>query len=109
MKLTWSHVTPKAIYMDRRKFMAAGAVALAAPALMGRPALALSGKPSQYSTDQAPNTLEEITSYNSLVTGKPAIASPMVPFVQTEDRENHQVIFTLHGPGTLHLYAIATN
>lgn len=65
MKLTWSHVTPKAIYMDRRKFMAAGAVALAAPALMGRPALALSGKPSQYSTDQAPNTLEEITSYNN--------------------------------------------
>ena len=65
MKLTWSQVTPKAIYMDRRKFMAAGAVALAAPALMGRPALALSGKASPYSTDQAPNTLEEITSYNN--------------------------------------------
>ncbi|WP_378948200.1 protein-methionine-sulfoxide reductase catalytic subunit MsrP [Paracoccus sp. R86501] len=65
MKLTWSHVTPKAIYMDRRKFMAAGAVALAAPALMGRPAMALSGKASPYSTDQAPNTLEEITSYNN--------------------------------------------
>ena len=65
MKLTWSHVTPKAIYMDRRKFMAAGAVALAAPALMGRPAMALTGKASQYSTDQTPNTLEEITSYNN--------------------------------------------
>ena len=65
MKLTWSQVTPKAIYMDRRKFMAAGAVALAAPALMGRPALALSGKASPYSTDQAPNTFEEITSYNN--------------------------------------------
>ncbi|MBM3603226.1 MAG: mononuclear molybdenum enzyme YedY, partial [Alphaproteobacteria bacterium] len=65
MKLNWSHVTPKAHYLDRRRFMAAGAAALAGPALLGNAAHALTGRPSAYSTDQAPNTFEEITNYNN--------------------------------------------
>ena len=59
MKLRWSDVTPKAQYLNRRAFIAAGAVAMAAPAW------ALTGKPSAYSTVQKPNTLEEITNYNN--------------------------------------------
>ena len=59
MKLRWSDVTPKADYLNRRAFIAAGAVAMAAPAW------ALTGKPSAYSTVQKPNTLEEITNYNN--------------------------------------------
>ncbi|WP_103171939.1 protein-methionine-sulfoxide reductase catalytic subunit MsrP [Paracoccus sp. SY] len=59
MKLRWSDVTPKADYLNRRTFIAAGAVAMAAPAW------ALTGKPSAYSTVEKPNTLEEITNYNN--------------------------------------------
>jgi methionine sulfoxide reductase catalytic subunit len=65
MKLNWSNVTPKALYLDRRKFIAAGAAAIAAPALLPRPAHALTGRPSPLSTDQEPNTFEEITNYNN--------------------------------------------
>ncbi|AUH33149.1 protein-methionine-sulfoxide reductase catalytic subunit MsrP [Paracoccus tegillarcae] len=59
MKLKWSDVTPKADYLNRRSFMTAAA------ALVASPALALTGKPSGLSTDEAPNTLEEITNYNN--------------------------------------------
>ena len=59
MKLRWSDVTPKAQYLNRRAFIAAGAVTMAAPAW------ALTGKPSAFSTVQKPNTLEEITNYNN--------------------------------------------
>jgi len=59
MKLTWSDVTPKAHWLDRRAFIATAA------ALSASPALALSGKPSGLSTDEKPNTLEEITNYNN--------------------------------------------
>lgn len=59
MKLTWSHVTPKADWLNRRSFLAAGA------ALAATPASALTGKPSALSTDQTPNSLEEITNYNN--------------------------------------------
>lgn len=67
MKLKWSDVTPKAAYLNRRTFIAAGAAALSAPALLPRPAQAqaLTGRPSPFSTDQAPNTFEEITNYNN--------------------------------------------
>ena len=60
MKLNWSDVTPYPIFLNRRSFMAASAAAMIAP-----PALALTGKPSAYSTDEAPNTLEDITNYNN--------------------------------------------
>ncbi|WP_207101562.1 protein-methionine-sulfoxide reductase catalytic subunit MsrP [Paracoccus shandongensis] len=59
MTLRWSDVTPKADYLNRRAFIAAGAAAMATPAW------ALTGKPSALSTGQKPNTLEEITNYNN--------------------------------------------
>ncbi len=58
--LTWSKVTPKALWLNRRAAMA-GALAVA-----GMPALArIKADPSAFSTDETPNTLEEITSYNN--------------------------------------------
>ncbi|WP_022707862.1 MULTISPECIES: protein-methionine-sulfoxide reductase catalytic subunit MsrP [Paracoccus] len=65
MKLKWSDVTPKRDYLNRRKFIAAGSLAMAAGALPGGPALALTGKPSRFSTDETPNSFEEITNYNN--------------------------------------------
>ena len=54
--LKWSDVTPKSAFLNRRQIMAAaGAALIAAPALAK----------SQYSTDDAPNTLEEISTYNN--------------------------------------------
>lgn len=63
MKLNWSDVTPHKIFLDRRKFMAAGIAAAAMPGLAG--AQTLSARPSPLSTDQTPNTFEEITNYNN--------------------------------------------
>jgi sulfoxide reductase catalytic subunit YedY len=58
--LNWSDVTPRADFLNRRQIMAAaGALALTGPAL-AQPA-----KASPYSTDEAPNTLEDISSYNN--------------------------------------------
>lgn len=54
-KLRWSDVTPQALFLNRRQIMAGGAALLASPAL---------GK-SPYSTDDAPNTFEEIAGYNN--------------------------------------------
>lgn len=54
-KLRWSDVTPQALFLNRRQIMAGGVSLLAAPAL---------GK-SPYSTDDAPNTFEEISGYNN--------------------------------------------
>ncbi|MFH5775241.1 protein-methionine-sulfoxide reductase catalytic subunit MsrP [Paracoccus sp. NGMCC 1.201697] len=73
MKLKWSDVTPEQSYLDRRKFIAAGAMAL-----LGTPALALAGKTSRYSTVEKQNTFEEITNYNNFYefgTGKTDPAS----------------------------------
>ena len=50
--LRWSDVTPKAIFLNRRQWIAGVGAALASPAL------AASG-------DEAPNSLEDITSYNN--------------------------------------------
>jgi sulfoxide reductase catalytic subunit YedY len=59
--LTWSDVTPKHLWLNRRQLMAGmGALALAAPAVaQTAPA------PSRYSTDETPNTLEDISGYNN--------------------------------------------
>ena len=54
--LRWSDVTPQHMFMNRRQIIAA-----AGAAMVAGPALAK----SQYSTDDAPNTLKEITSYNN--------------------------------------------
>jgi sulfoxide reductase catalytic subunit YedY len=59
MKLNWSDVTPRSSWLNRRQLLAAGA------AFAASPALALTGKPSPLSTDQAPNKFEEITNYNN--------------------------------------------
>ena len=59
MKLGWSDVTPEHVWLSRRGFMA-GAAALAAT-----PSFALSGRPSPLSTDEKPNSFEEITNYNN--------------------------------------------
>ena len=57
----WSEVTPRAAWMNRRALLAgAGAVALAGPA-----AARISAAPSRWSTDEAPNTWDDITSYNN--------------------------------------------
>ncbi len=59
MKLKWSDVTPQADFLNRRMFVAAGLASLATPAL------GLTGKPSAFSTDQKPNSFEDITNYNN--------------------------------------------
>lgn len=58
-RLSWSDVTPRADYLNRRSFMATGL------ALAASPAFALSGKSSSFSTKEKPNTLEEISTYNN--------------------------------------------
>ena len=59
--LGWSDVTPKPLWLNRRQIIASGAaMALAGPALAG-----LSYVKSPLSTDEAPNTLDDITSYNN--------------------------------------------
>jgi sulfoxide reductase catalytic subunit YedY len=63
--LTWSDVTPKADYMNRRQLLAAAGAATFA-GVSGLPASAsIATVPSPYSTDEAPNSLEDITSYNN--------------------------------------------
>lgn len=59
MKLTWADVIPQADYLRRRSFLAGGL------ALLATPALALTGKPSPFSTDEKPNSLKDITNYNN--------------------------------------------
>jgi sulfoxide reductase catalytic subunit YedY len=59
--LNWSDVTPRAAWVNRRQWLAgAGALALAGPA-----AAKIATVPSVYSTDEAANTLEEISGYNN--------------------------------------------
>lgn len=72
--LNWSDVTPKSVFLNRRSLLAGAAgFAFAGPALAR-----LSYTESQYSTDAAPNSLEDITSYNNfyefgLDKGDPAV------------------------------------
>ncbi|MBD3763981.1 MAG: protein-methionine-sulfoxide reductase catalytic subunit MsrP [Rhodobacterales bacterium] len=60
--LGWSAVTPRQDWLNRRQLMAgaAGLAMLAGPAGARIPAAA-----SAYSTDEAPNSLEDITRYNN--------------------------------------------
>ena len=59
-KLNWSDVTPKADFLSRRQIMAAAA------ALAASPAFATTNAPkSAFSTDEAPNSFEDITTYNN--------------------------------------------
>ncbi|MFM2355343.1 MAG: hypothetical protein RLZZ528_1079 [Pseudomonadota bacterium] len=59
--LTWADVTPRATFLNRRQLIAsAGAALIAGPALAK-----IDARPSAYSTDEMPNSLEDITSYNN--------------------------------------------
>lgn len=53
-RLGWSDVTPEAVWMTRRQWLA-GAAALGA----------MTGPATAYSTDEEPNSWDEITSYNN--------------------------------------------
>ncbi|RWR27748.1 protein-methionine-sulfoxide reductase catalytic subunit MsrP [Sinirhodobacter populi] len=57
----WADVTPRAMFLNRRALMG-GALAAG---VVGPAAARIAANPSPYSTDAAPNTLEEITSYNN--------------------------------------------
>jgi sulfoxide reductase catalytic subunit YedY len=59
-RLTWSDVTPKHLWLNRRQVMAGAGAFLATPALAR-----IEAATSKYSTDEAPNSLEDITSYNN--------------------------------------------
>ncbi|PPB79702.1 sulfoxide reductase catalytic subunit YedY [Albidovulum inexpectatum] len=63
--LRWSDVTPRSMFLNRRQILAGlGAAGLGAG--LGQPAAArLQARPSRYSTDEAPNSFEDITSYNN--------------------------------------------
>ena len=68
--LTWSDVTPKAAFLNRRQLIAAGGAMIAGgiggTGFAPRPAhAAIDALPSRYSTDEEPNTLEDISSYNN--------------------------------------------
>jgi sulfoxide reductase catalytic subunit YedY len=59
-KLTWSDVTPQPLWLNRRQIIAGAGALLASPALAR-----IEAEPSLYSTDEVPNSLEDITSYNN--------------------------------------------
>src|ERR1035438_2653431 len=65
--LRYSQVTPRTIYLNRRRFLAAGSVALGA--LRGMAAAAAGSKltatKSPFSTSEEPTPLEAITHYNN--------------------------------------------
>jgi len=81
--MRYSDVTPKELYLNRRKFLGAGAAALGSLALPGQAnAAALSGyaKPAAYQTEKA-SPKETVTTYNNYYefgTGKdePAVNAP---------------------------------
>ncbi len=69
-----SEITSKDNYLNRRRFLAAAGAAGASFLVRGADAAALPGEPgsklagvarSPFSTDEAPNTFEEITTYNN--------------------------------------------
>ena len=65
-KLGWSDVTPKSLFLNRRAVIAgAGAFALASPALIGPAQAKINAASSPFSTDDVPNTFEDITTYNN--------------------------------------------
>lgn len=98
--LKWSDITPRADFLNRRTFIAgAAAMGFAGPA-----AAKLSYVPSAYSTDAAPNTLEEITSYNNYYefgTGKEDPAANAASL--TTDPWSVQIDGLVDKPGTYDL------
>ena len=65
--LRYSDVTPKDLYLNRRRFLAAGSAALGAlafPFQAGAAKLNVAAK-SPFSTTEKPNSLQDITTYNN--------------------------------------------
>ncbi len=62
--LKWSDVTPQADYMNRRQLMT-GAAALGIGAIASPAMARIAAVPSSYSTDEEPNSLDDITNYNN--------------------------------------------
>ena len=62
-KLTRDDVTPRSLWLNRRALLGAGAGLLATAALPGRARAQVAQSP--LSTDEAPNSLEDITTYNN--------------------------------------------
>ncbi|MDQ0469091.1 protein-methionine-sulfoxide reductase catalytic subunit MsrP [Labrys wisconsinensis] len=61
-----SEITPRDIYLDRRRFLAGAAgLALGAALPAGASAAALPAAPSRYSTDEPKTSREDITGYNN--------------------------------------------
>jgi methionine sulfoxide reductase catalytic subunit len=59
-KLSWSDVTPKPLWLNRRQLIAGAATLLATPALAR-----IEAGPSKYSATDEPTSLADITSYNN--------------------------------------------
>ena len=62
---SWSEVTPKSSFLTRRALIAGAGGAALAGTIAGPLQATITAKPSAYSTDQAPNSFEEITTYNN--------------------------------------------
>jgi sulfoxide reductase catalytic subunit YedY len=60
----WSEVTPKSVYLNRRRFLAGGMLAAAARKLMAGGRLEAALK-SPFSTTETPTPLDDITHYNN--------------------------------------------
>jgi len=60
MQLKWSDVTPRSLWLNRRQLVAGSAALLATPALAK-----IEAAKSAYSTDEEPNSFEDITTYNN--------------------------------------------
>ncbi|WP_151719902.1 protein-methionine-sulfoxide reductase catalytic subunit MsrP [Gemmobacter serpentinus] len=63
--LRWSDVTPRAAFLDRRRFLATAGLGIGTLAFAGIAGAKIAATPSPYSTDEAPNSLEDITGYNN--------------------------------------------
>ena len=75
--LTWSDVTPREVYLNRRSLIA-GLAATGALGMTGQSASAVEAPAqSAFSTDEPPNTFEEITSYNNFYEFGPGKEDPM--------------------------------
>ena len=62
---TWADVTPRAAYFGRRMFLAGAGAAAVSTAFARSSSAKITFAKSRFSTDEDPNSLEDITSYNN--------------------------------------------
>jgi methionine sulfoxide reductase catalytic subunit len=63
--LTWADVTPRELFFNRRQVMAGAGATLALGGLATAARAELDVIPGRFSTDQEPNSFEDITTYNN--------------------------------------------